>query len=88
MIGIPFIAITRITTAGFYATEKNIFSYILTYIEPVAMLAFMLILPPLFGGQKMIWWSTTLSRVFSAVLAVIFKIRVEKSEKILQYNCS
>ena len=88
LIGIPFIAITRITTAGFYATEKNIFSYILTYIEPVAMLAFMLILPPLFGGQKMIWWSTTFSRVFSAVLAVIFKIRVEKSEKILQYNCS
>ena len=40
----PFVAITRIATAGFYATEKSGLSYILTFIEPVLMLIFMLVL--------------------------------------------
>lgn len=35
LIAIPFIGINRIITAGFYASEKSIYSYILTYIEPV-----------------------------------------------------
>ena len=65
LVSLPFVAITRIATAGFYATEKSGLSYILTFIEPVLMLIFMLVLPPLFGGQIMIWWSTVLARVFS-----------------------
>lgn len=64
LVSLPFVAITRIATAGFYATEKSGLSYILTFIEPVLMLIFMLVLPPLFGGQIMIWWSTVLARVF------------------------
>ena len=47
LISVPFVAITRISTAGFYATEKAVSSYILTFIEPVLMLVLMLILPPL-----------------------------------------
>lgn len=70
LIAVPFVAITRVSTAGFYATEKNVLSYILTFIEPVLMLVFMLILPPLFGGQIMIWWSTVIARIMSAVLAL------------------
>jgi Na+-driven multidrug efflux pump len=70
LVSIPFVAITRITTASFYATEKSVLSYILTFIEPVFMLIFMLILPPLFGGQLMIWWSTVLARILTATLAL------------------
>lgn len=69
LISVPFVAITRIATATFYATEKSILSYILTFIEPVLMLIFMLILPH-FGGQVMIWWSTVLARMIAAVLAL------------------
>lgn len=71
LVSVPFVAITRISTAGFYATEKAVLSYILTFIEPVLMLVFMLILPPLFGGQLMIWWSTVFARIFSAVLVLV-----------------
>ena len=71
LISVPFVAITRISTAGFYATEKAVLSYILTFIEPVLMLVLMLILPPLLGGQIMIWWSTVFARIISALLALL-----------------
>lgn len=71
LVSLPFIAVTRIATAAFYATEKSALSYILTFIEPVLMLAFMLILPRAFGGQVMIWWSTVFARIVAAALAVI-----------------
>lgn len=71
LVSVPFVAVLRITTASFYATEKSVFSYVLTFMEPLLMFVFMLILPPLFGGQIMIWWSTVFARILSAVLAVI-----------------
>lgn len=70
LISVPFVAITRVSTASFYATEKSVLSYILTFIEPVLMLILMLILPWLFGGQIMVWWSTVIARIASAVLAL------------------
>lgn len=83
LISVPFVAINRITTANFYATEKSAFSYILTFIEPLFMLVLMLILPPLFGGQIMIWWSTLFARILSAVLAIVLKQYVDKKEIML-----
>lgn len=80
LVSVPFVAICRVTTASFYATERSGYSYLLTFIEPVLMLALMLILPPLFGGQVMIWWSTVFARVLSAVLALILKGRVDRQE--------
>lgn len=80
LASVPFVAVSRITTASFYATEKSAFSYILTFIEPLFMLILMLILPPLFGGQIMIWRSTVFARILSAVLAVILKQYVDKKE--------
>lgn len=56
----------------------------ISFIEPVLMLIFMLVLPPLFGGQIMIWWSTVLARVFSAILAFILIKYCEKGD--LQYG--
>ena len=73
LVSVPFVAVTRVTTASFYATEESILSYILTYIEPVLMLVLMLILPPLFGGQIMVWWSTVIARIIAAALALILK---------------
>lgn len=81
LLAIPFISINRITTATFYATEKNIYSYILTYVEPAAMLIFALTLPPLFGGQVMIWWSTALARILAAFLAVLFQTILEHEKR-------
>lgn len=78
LVSLPFVAVTRIATASFYATEKSVLSYILTFIEPVLMLIFMLILP-LFGGQVMIWWSTVFARIVSAVLALILTKYQHKS---------
>ncbi len=77
---VPFVAINRITTSSFYATEKSAYSYMLTFIEPLFMMILMLILPPLFGGQIMIWWSTVFARILSAVLALILKQRADKWE--------
>ena len=42
------------------------------------MLAFMLILPRFFGGQIMVWWSTVLSQISAAALAV-FAAKTQKS---------
>lgn len=80
LVSVPFVAILRITTASFYATKKSAYSYILTFIEPLFMLVLMLILPPLFGGQIMIWWSTVFARILSAILALVLKQRVDKQE--------
>lgn len=83
LVSVPFVAVNRITTASFYATEKSVFSYILTFIEPLFMLILMLILPPLFGGQIMIWWSTVFARILSAILAIVLKWYVDKKEMIM-----
>jgi putative MATE family efflux protein len=80
LVSVPFVAVNRITTASFYATEKSTFSYILTFIEPLFMLVFMFILPPLFGGQIMIWWSTVFARILAALLALVLKQFADKHE--------
>lgn len=79
LLSVPFVAITRIATASFYATEKSVLSYILTFVEPVFMLVLVLILPPLLGGQIMIWWSTVFARIITATLSVILTIKNNKS---------
>ncbi len=74
LVSVPFVAIIRIATASFYATEQSLLSYILTFTEPILMLILMLILP-LYGGQVMVWWSTVFARIISAVLALILTIK-------------
>ena len=80
LISVPFVAVTRVTTASFYASDKSALSYILTFTEPFLMLVLMLILPPLFGGQIMIWWSTVIARIVSAVLALLLKSHVDRHD--------
>lgn len=81
LVSIPFDAVTRVSTAAFYATEKSMLSYILTFAEPLLMLAMMLILPPLFGGQIMIWWSAVLAKVITAVISISLSVRYEVQRK-------
>ena len=78
LVSVPFVAISRITTSGFYASQRVVLSYLLIFIEPVLMLVFMLILPPLFGGQIMIWWCTVFARILCAVLACGMAVSVKK----------
>ena len=70
LVSVPFDAITRVSTAAFYATEKSVL-YILTFIEPVIMLALMFALPPLLGGQIMIWWSAVFAKVMTSIISII-----------------
>ncbi|MCI8633591.1 MAG: multidrug transporter MatE [Lachnospiraceae bacterium] len=78
LISIPFDAVSRITTASFYATEKSLFSYILILLEPLLMVLLMLILPRLGGGQMMIWQSAVLAKVLAALLALILKRHTDR----------
>ena len=73
LLSVPFVAISRITTAGFYAMDKSILSYIVTFAEPVLMLAIFLVLPQLFGGQMMIWRGAVAARILTALIALILK---------------
>ena len=40
-------------------------------MEPLLMFVLMLILPPLFGGQIMIWWSTVLFVQFAVTASYL-----------------
>ena len=75
LVSVPFDAITRVSTAAFYATEKNVLSYILTFAEPVLMLVLMLALPPLLGGQIMIWWSAVFAKMITALISIVLTAR-------------
>ena len=78
LISVPFVAVTRIATASFYATEKAVLSYILTFIEPVLLFVLLMILPPI-GGQMLIWWSTVLARILAAILAIVLTMRFKSA---------
>lgn len=77
LLAVPFVAVSRITAASFYAAEKNAFSYLVIYAEPAAMLLLLLVLP-LFGGQGMIWWSAALAQMLAALVAVLLKRRTDR----------
>ncbi len=72
LAGIPFLAISRVTTSAFYATEQSLFSYILVYAEPLSLVIFLAVLPSFFQMDG-VWWSTALSQVFAALLALVLK---------------
>ncbi|MDE7326220.1 MAG: hypothetical protein K2N63_08095 [Lachnospiraceae bacterium] len=77
LVGIVFLSFTRVTTSGFYATEKSLYSYILVYAEPVLLFMLLLVLPH-FTGMTGVWWSTCLSQVFCAFAALLLKSKSDK----------
>lgn len=80
LVSLPFDAITRISTAAFYATERSTLSYILTFTEPVLMLILMFVLPPVFGGQIMIWWSAVFAKIITALISIILSVKFRIKE--------
>lgn len=80
LLGLPCIAITRVTTDSFYATESNGLSYILTYAEPVLLLVLLQILPSVMGmGLMGVWWSVLISQMIAAAVALVLKYRYDQS---------
>lgn len=82
LISIPFVAINRVATSYFYATEKSLYSYILTFIEPILMLLLMLTLPQFYASQVMIWLSTVIARILSSAVALTLNISNNKKENL------
>lgn len=79
LFGLLFYAFSRITTSGFYATEKNLYSYYCVYAEPCLLFLLLLILP-VFFGQSGVWWSVVFAQIFTAGLALILKLIQDKKE--------
>lgn len=80
LIGVIFLAFTRITTSGFYASENNLLSYILVYAEPALLFVFLLVLPPV-AGLPGVWWSTGLSQAVCGGIAVLLQYTAKRSVK-------
>lgn len=74
LFGYLFVSISRVTTAYFYATGKNIWAYILIYGEVLFLFALLLIVPKLTGIYGT-WLSVPVSQFFAMLLSIIF-IRV------------
>ena len=77
LLSLPADAITRVTSAAFYATEKSVWSYVLILSEPVFTLVLVLILPPLFGGQIMIWWSSVAAKIVTAAVGIALSVFIK-----------
>ena len=76
-IGLIFTAYLRITTSYFYATRKNLFSYILVYGEPIVLFLLLLLVPEFLklGG---VWISSPLSQLVLTIVAVILYTKEKK----------
>ena len=78
LVGLVFYAFSRITTSSFYATEKNLFSYLCVYSEPFLLLILLLALPA-FLGQTGVWWSVVLSQILTAFLALALRTAEDRN---------
>ena len=77
LIGFLFLAVSRVTTAAFYATEQALKSTVLIYAEILFLLLLLLVIPP-FGGEISVWWSMSLSQILAMVVAVGFLLKKRK----------
>ena len=74
-------------TAGFYATERTLFSYLSVYSEPALMLVLLFILPA-FWGQTGVWWSAVSAQVLTAGLCLFLTLLTRKKERRTPKNVS
>ena len=73
LFGLLFYAFSRVVTAGFYATERTLFSYLAVYSEPALMLVLLFILP-VFWGQTGVWWSAVAAQMLTAGLCLLLTL--------------
>lgn len=73
--GFLFISISRVSTAYFYATRKNLWAYILIYGEPASLFLLLLFVPSAAGGILGTWISIPLSQAIAALISVYLILR-------------
>lgn len=71
ILGFFCAAISRVTTAFYYATGKNRQAYLLIFCEPLALLVLLLVLPAL-AGIWGTWISVPLSQLAAMFLSLFF----------------
>ena len=74
IIGFIFVSVSRVTTAYFYATGRNLWAYILIYGEPLTLCISLFILPNAMGSVNGTWISVPLSQI-AAMLLSLFLVR-------------
>lgn len=71
LFGYLFVSISRVTTAYFYATAKNMWAYILIYGEVLFLFVLLLFVPKL-AGISGTWVSVPVSQLFAMGLSLLF----------------
>lgn len=80
LAGFLFVAVSRISTAFFYAADSSRLAYIVIYGEPVCLLILLLFLPRLLGVFGT-WLSVPLSQAVLAVVAVFLVLQYDRKAK-------
>lgn len=81
IIGFVFVSVSRVTTAYFYATGKNLWAYILIYGEPLTLCVLLLILPNTMESVNGTWISVPLSQIAAMLLSLYFIHRDRAQEE-------
>lgn len=79
LLGVPFLGMARVITSNFYATEKNVLSYMVVFAEPIMLIIIIFILP-LSMGQNGVWLSMSLAQIAAATLGVGLKYWSKRNE--------
>lgn len=82
ILGFLFVSISRVSTAYFYATGKNLWAYILIFSEPLTLLVLLLFLPSLLGIWGT-WISVPLSQLTAMALSILLICLPEKEKAAL-----
>lgn len=77
--GFLFAALSRVSTAYFYATGKNLWAYLVIYGEPVLLLVLLFVLPQLLGWWGL-WMAVPLSQAVAAVLGALLVWKGRRKE--------
>ena len=70
-------AVSRVSTAYFYATGKNLWAYLVIYGEPILLLALLLVLPGAMGLTGL-WLAVPVSQAGAAVLGALLVWRTSQ----------
>ena len=77
LAGFLFAALSRVSTAYFYATRKNLWAYLVIYGEPLLLLVLLLILPEAMGLWG-VWLAVPVSQAGAVLLGLLLVWRSGK----------
>lgn len=79
---LPFIgmAIMKVSMSYFYSQKKNIFAYIIVYLEPVFM-GIIIFTLPLFMGISGIWIATPITQYLLGIVSIILILILHKNQR-------